>query len=90
MPIDIALDIAMIVVGTQYVNNTEECPYSGAPKYLQVVGSIGLVFAFIRYCFCGGGSSENDGAQSVAGCCAILNLIFTVTHMIWGSVIVLG
>ena len=90
MPLDIVWDIAMIVVGTKYVNNPEECPYSDAPKYLQVVGWIGLVFAIIRYCCCGAASSEDEGSKAAARCCAILNLIFTTTHMIWGSVVVLG
>ncbi len=73
----------MIVVGTQYVNKPEACPYSQAPLYLQVVGSVNLVITILGSCIAAAGEKP----ALVVG---LLALAFTIGQAIWGAVGVFG
>ncbi len=79
----LALSISMIVVGTQYVNETDACPYSQAPLYLQVVGSVNLVISVLGACISLTGNKLRIAVRFV-------NLGFTISQAIWGAIGVFG
>ncbi len=90
MPFDLPVPIAMIVVGTQYLEESD-CKFSNAPYYLLLAGCTYTSLAVLRYAlvFCCK-TVDLKKKDRGTGVLFVVEVIANLSTLVWGTVSVSG